>query len=186
MVKNVDSRLRILASLLTSCATFNLSCLHFFICKMCSGPYLNRVIVYINKSIYVSQLEESQAQSTCYLFKYLSAIMLIRQALTKGSLVAARACCYISQIQIAQAWGVWACGAHELENFPPSLLFFCFIWENTFQTCFGEISTSIECSLRHNSRKGKELSAHMSYQGLFMCPVCFGNRTEINLNPEWS
>lgn len=118
------SRLRIPASLLTRGATFNLSCLHFFICKMCSGPYLNRAIVYINKSTYVRQLEESQAQSTRYLFKYLSAIMLIRQALTKDNLVAACACYYINQIQIAQAWGACACGGHELENFPPSLRFF--------------------------------------------------------------
>lgn len=143
-----------------------------------------KTIVYINKSIYVSQLEESQAQSTCYLFKYLSAITLIRQALTEGSLVAACACCYISQIQIAQARGACACGAHELENFPPSLFFFCFIWENTFQKCFGEISTSVECSVSHNSRTGKELSVYMSYQVFFMRPVCFGNRAEINLNPE--
>lgn len=139
-----------------------------------------RVILCI-KSVYANQGEENQAQNKCFL-----SLSISHSAYEMLSLNQKQSGCSVYLLLQSlnaddSSLGTCMGEVHELENLPPLLFTSPLLtlpppptlyMRGNLPEIFGEISASVECSLGHNSRKGKELNVPHELSGaLYVAPL---------------
>lgn len=130
--------------------------------------YLNEFIVYISKSVCVSQVEGSQAQSKCYPCTYQPLNCLLDKP-SSPKAVWLQHVPAASSVQYRKLGGLstWSPQAAELSFLVPSPTA---LYGRQSDKYFGEISTGVECSVGHNSRRGKECRVPCVLSGTFYVP----------------